>query len=66
MKLTRRSLLKLTGAGLGHTLARALLPPLPKPDFYTDGAASNQQPITSGQKPVQTFRPRLAIWRGHS
>ena len=57
MKINRRSLLKLASA----SLARALLPPLPKTNFYTDGDTStnNQQPTNNNAKPIQTFARAL-------
>jgi lipoprotein-anchoring transpeptidase ErfK/SrfK len=58
-KLSRRSLLKLATAGIGQTLARALLPPLPKQDFYTDGTPNPQSPTPIHPKSVQSFARAL-------
>jgi len=60
MKLTRRSLLGLLTSGLGHTLARAMLPPLPQMDFYTDGVGTGGGPAVA--KPI-TPKPVLAFAR---
>ncbi len=51
MKLSRRSLLKLGSLGL----ARAILPPLPKMDYYTDGDIA--LPVT--RKPALKFARSL-------
>jgi lipoprotein-anchoring transpeptidase ErfK/SrfK len=51
MKLSRRSLLKLSSLGL----LRAILPPLPKVDFYTDGDIAT--PVT--RKPATLFARTL-------
>jgi lipoprotein-anchoring transpeptidase ErfK/SrfK len=59
MKPARRNLLKLATAGIGYTLARALLPPLPKLDYYTDGVSgpslnhSTNKPITNFARAMQ-------------
>jgi lipoprotein-anchoring transpeptidase ErfK/SrfK len=51
MKLSRRTLLKLSSLGL----MRAMLPPLPKVDYYTDGDVA--LPVT--KKPVISFARAL-------